>query len=933
MKRANLFLLFSFVFYFCIEAQGLQPIPMDTAIRYGKLSNGLTYYIRHNEQPKERAEFFIAQNVGSILEEDSQNGLAHFLEHMCFNGTKHYPGNNLINYFETIGVRFGQNINAYTSLDETVYNLSGVPTTREGILDSALLVLHDWSNCVLLEGSEIDKERGVIREEWRQGNNADRRLWAASNKVTMAGSQYAKRDVIGDTAIINNFSYQTLKDYYKKWYRPDLQAILIVGDINVALMESKIKTLFADIPVPINPAERIYYPVPDNVEPIVGVFTDPEMETTQTNLYFKQNPLPDQVKLSIQGYAIFLVKNLINSMTNKRLDEIKQESETPFVSAFSGIGGLVKTKDVFAFICNPVTGKEQAARERLLKEAEIIKRYGFTSSELDRAKAELLSNYEKSYNERNRQKNNNLIKEYARNFLSAEPIPGIEWEFKFVSDNLSLISIDMVNQLAKSLLGNNNIIYTITGPQKEGLVYPTNEDLKQEIATVQKAELKAYQDSVSNEPLISKKLKPGKVKKANTNETLGTTEWTLSNGIKIIFKPTKFKEDEIRMSAWSDGGLSLLPQQDLPSAILSTSVISQSGLGALNMNELNKRLTGKIASVSPSISGYDEGLNGSSSVKDLETLLQLTNLYFTAPRKDENAYQYVIKYIKTYLENASLNPENAYSDSISMILYGHNPRVILTNLETINKADYQSVQRIYRERFANPADFTFEFVGNIDEKTFKSLVELYLGSLRTTKSREIWKDNNIRIQQGQIYKEIEKTLKVSKTTNYIHYSFNLPYNVKNHVMMRAIGNLLNLRYTATIREEEGGSYGVSVNGYISNKPTETGELVISFDTDPKLGKRMLDIVHAEIKSLVEDGPKTEDLNKVKLNLLKQYKEDTAENSWWISSIASYYRNRLNYCSDYAKAVEAIDSESIKTVVKNMLNQNNRAEILLVPENK
>ena len=933
MKKLKTILLASFIIPVLVQAQNFQPIQRDSNIHYGKLPNGLTYYIRHNEQPKQRAEFYIAQNVGAILEEDSQNGLAHFLEHMAFNGTKNFPGKNLINYFETIGVRFGDNINAYTSLDETVYNLSEVPTTREGIIDSALLVLHDWSSFILLKESEIDKERGVIREEWRQGQDANRRLWTNSNKVTMAGSQYAKRDIIGDTAVINNFSHQTIKDYYKKWYRPDLQAILIVGDIDVIQIENKIKALFADIPAPINPAERIYYPVPDNEEPIVGVFTDPEMQTTQMSLYYKHNPIPDSIKQSVQGYATSIVLNLISSMTNKRLEEIKQEPETPFTNAGSDITDLVRTKDIFAFICSPVAGKEREARVRLLKEAEIIKRYGFTSSELERAKTEMLSNYEKIFNERDQQKNYVLVSEYARNFLSAEPIPGIEWEYKFVSANLPRINLEMVNQLSKEYLSDKNIIYTIKGPEKEGLVYPSNEEMREEIAAIRNADLKAYEDNVSIEPLIAKKLKPGKVKKTMVNETLGNTEWTLSNGIKILFKSTKFKEDEIKMTAWSDGGLSVLPIKDLPSAMYTTSVISQSGLGNLNLTELNKKLAGKIASVIPNIGNYDESFRGSSSVKDCETMLQLTYLYFTAPRKDENSYQHVIKSMKTYLENAALDPANAYSDSITTTIYEHNPRILLQNMETLGKVDYNSIQRIYRERFSNPADFTFEFVGNIDEKTFKPLVELYLGSLKTGKNRETWKDNDLRIKKGQIYKEIEKPLKISKTSNYIRYSLDLPFNINNRVLMSVIGDLLDLRYTATIREEEGGSYGVGVTGFITNKPIETGGLVINFDTDPKLYKRMLEIVHAEIKSLAVNGPKAEDLNKVKLNMMKQYHENLTENSWWMRTISSYYRDGLNYCTDYEKAVENIDSESIKAITKSILDQNNLSQILLMPAEK
>lgn len=933
MKKTRLLLLIAAVISISVSAESLQPMPLDSTIRYGKLSNGMTYYIRHNEQPKERAEFFIAQNVGAILEEDSQNGLAHFLEHMAFNGTKNYPGKNLINYFETIGVKFGQNINAYTSLDETVYNLSEVPTNRETIIDSAMLVLHDWSSFISLEDKEIDKERGVIREEWRQGQSAFRRLWTASNKVSMAGSQYAKRDVIGDTAVINNFTYETLKNYYKKWYRPDLQAILIVGDIDVDQIEAKIKKMFSDIPTPVNPAERIFYQVPDNDEPIVGVFTDPEMEVTQVSLYFKVYSIPDEVRLSTSGYNISIIKNLINNMINNRLSEIKQEPESPFTNIGSTITDLVRTKDVFAFYSNPAAGKEKAARERMLKEAESIRRFGFTSSELSRAKTDMLSSYEKSYNERNQQKNNRLVREYARHFLSSEPIPGMAWEYKYLNANLPALTIEMVNNLAQKCIGEKNIIYMIQGPEKAGLVYPTNDDLKQELRDVRKSEFKPYQDNVSTEPLISNKLKPGKVKSVKVNETLGSTEWTLSNGIKILFKQTKFKEDEIRMSAWSYGGHSLLTEDDLPSAMYTTYVIGQSGLGKFNLAELNKKMTGKIASVNPYIGGYDEGLNGSSSVKDLETMLQLTHLYFTAPREDENAYQYVMKSLKTEKENEALNPENAYSDSITTLLYAHNPRMVLSNLENLQKVDYASIQRIFKNRFSNPADFTFEFVGNIDEKSFKPMVEKYLGSLKTSKIRESWKDNNIRVQGGTLYKEIEKPLKVSKTSNFVRYTMNLPYNMENHVIMNAIGNILRLRYTATIREEEGGSYGVSSWGSISNKPLEEAGLTIYFDTDPKIYKHMLEIVHAEIKSLADNGPKADDLNKVKLNMMKQYSEDLSENSFWMNSISSYYRDNMNFVTDYKKAVESLDSASISAVSKSLLKQNNVIQILLMPEKK
>jgi len=932
MKKTGIVFLFLIaICSFSINGQSLQPLSIDTTIRYGKLSNGLTYYIRHNEQPKERAEFFIAQKVGAILEEDSQNGLAHFLEHMAFNGTKNYPGKKLINYFETIGVRFGSNINAYTSLDETVYNLSEVPVKREGVIDSALLVLHDWSSFILLEESEIDKERGVIREEWRQGQNANRRLWKESNKVIMDGSQYSKRDIIGDTAIINHFSNQTLRDYYKKWYRPDLQAVLVVGDIDVNQIESKIKALFGDVQAPVNPAERVYYPVPDKPEPITGVFTDPEMQSTIISLDYRFDPIPDEAKLSVQGYAISIVNSLINSMMNSRFEEIAQEPGAPFSSANGYVSSATRTKDAFSFSANPVTGKEKEARDRLLKEVESVRRFGFTTTELERAKTKMISSYEKLYNERNQQKNNRLIREYARNFLTAEGIPGIEWEYNFVKNVLPNLQVTSINQIAQKYLASTGVVFTIFGPEKEGLTYPSNEELAKELTLTKSLELKPYQDSVSNEPLVSSKIKPGKVKKEIAGQVTGTTEWMLSNGIKIIIKPTKFKEDEIRMTAWSDGGLSLISLQDLPSAMFASSVISQSGLGSFSLTELNKKLAGKIASVSTSIAQYEENLSGSSSVKDLETMLQLLYLNFSAPRKDENSYDLVMKSNRTWLENAALDPRNAYSDSINAIVMGHNPRVIPGNLAILDKVNYPTILKIYQERFANPADFTFLFVGNIDPVILKPLVQKYIGGLKTTKKRETWKDNGMYFAKGPIYREIEKKLKVSKASNFIQYSVNIPYNLENRLRFTTLGNILRIRYTETIREAEGASYGVSASGSINQKPIPSGYLSMYFDTDPKLYKRMLGIIHAEIKSIAEKGPDPEILNKVKLNLLKQYSENIQENSWWQQAISSRYRDGIDVVNGYEKAIDAIDSATIQAAAKNFIEQNNIAEVILMPE--
>ena len=708
---------FSLLMSFALNAaaQQAEPLPIDPKVRYGKLDNGLTYYIRANKEPKERAEFYIAQNVGAILENDNQDGLAHFLEHMAFNGTKNFADKKIINYFESIGVKFGTNINAYTSLDETVYNLSDVPTTRPGIIDTALLVLHDWSSFITLDGTEIDSERGVIREEWRQGSGPERRMWKESNKLKYPGSQYSKRDIIGDTAIINNFSHQTIRDYYKKWYRPDLQAIFIVGDVDVDQVEAKIKTMFADITKKENAGERPIYPILDNAQPIVAVVRDPEAQATRIELEYKHDVLPAEVKLSVHGYAIGVINSLISTMIGNRFDEITQQADAPFVGAYAYYGELVKSKDAFQLLAVPKEGKEMEGLNALLLEAEKIKRFGFTNSELERSKTDFLKGMEKAYNERDNQKNNALVREYTRHFLTQEIIPGIEWEYETSKTMMTQLKLDMVNQVAKSYVTDSNLIVSIMAPEKEAVKVPTKDQILAAVNNTKTAQLVAIAEEDMNKPLIKTVPKAGKVKQTSQNTELGTTEWTLSNGVKVVFKPTAFKKDEIILNAFSQGGLSKVTNiDDLTTATLAATIVSNNGLGEYSQIELNKILTGKIANVSPSINLYAEGFSGNSSVSDFETMLQLIYLNFTAPRKDDNAYTAMMNGYRTSLANSGSDPRKAFGDSISMLVNNRNSRTVLMNLETMDKVDQDKALAIFKERFAVPADFTFVFTGNID---------------------------------------------------------------------------------------------------------------------------------------------------------------------------------------------------------------------------
>jgi zinc protease len=921
---------------FSVTAQTptLQALPMDPKVKYGKLPNGLTYYIRANKLPKERADFYIVQNVGAILENDNQNGLAHFLEHMAFNGTKHYPGKGILNYFEKIGVKFGTNINAYTGLDETVYMLKDVPTYRSGIIDSALLVLHDWSNCLLLEGSEIDAERGVIREEWRTRNSGESRMWKESNKLKYPNSQYAKRDVIGDTAIINNFAYQTLRDYYAQWYRPDQQAVVIVGDFDAAKIEANLKSTFSDIPKKENPSERIVYTIQDNDQPIIAIVKDKEARTTRIELEYKHDKMPTEVRLSMNGYTTHVINSLISIILDERFEEICQQADAPFVRGGGEYGELIKSKDAFQMMAIPKVGQELKGLDALLLEAEKIKRFGFTNAELERAKASLTKQIENAYNERDNQKNGIYIREYMENFLNQETMPGIEWEYQTIKMILPQINLEMVNQLAKSYVTDKNLIVSVMAPDKVDVKIPTAEQITQAIDAAKKAELKPKAEESINKPLLSKIPSAGKINKISKNESLGTTEWLLSNGVKVVFKTTDFKKDEIILTAFSQGGISKIQNiSDLPSAELAAKIVEANGLGNYSDMELKKILSGKIASAGTGIDEYTEKAWGNASTSDLETMLQLLYLKFTAPRQDDNAFGALMNQYKTLLANAETDPRKTFSDSVDMVTTSHHQRTLLLNLKTLEKLNQTKALEIYKQRFANPADFTFIFVGNIDpnDEAIKKLICTYIGGFKTSSTTETFTDNNIRTPKGKVSNNFTKEMQVKKASNYVSYTAPLAYNVKNNVIAKATANILNIRYIESIREKEGGSYGVGVKCSVSDKPVQQIQLIMVFDCDPEKQTKLMSILHSEVAEIVAHGPRADDFQKVKENLLKQYTQDLAENSWWKSILNSYYIDGLNYVTDYKKSVEELTPDMIQSTLKEIVAAGNVLEVVMKPK--
>lgn len=913
-----------------LAQQQVPAIPVDQNVRIGKLDNGLTYYIRHNAKPENRAEFYIAQKVGSILEEDNQRGLAHFLEHMCFNGTTHFPGNALREYLENNGVKFGENLNAYTAVDETVYNISNVPVVRDGIIDSCLLILHDWANDLTLDPKEIDEERGVIHEEWRTRQSPMMRMYEKIFPVIYEGSKYAYRLPIGTMEVVDNFPYQDLRDYYEKWYRPDQQGIVVVGDIDVDQIEAKIKKIFSDIEMPANAAKREYFPVPDNDEPIIAIATDKEQPRAQIMVFYKHDPVPTEMKTSMNYMIEDFATYMISSMLNSRLAELAQTPNPPFLGAQVEDGDyfVSKTKDAFAGYAVTKEDAIDTGLAGLLREMERVHRFGFTASEYARAKAEYLRALESAYNERDKQKNGQYVDVYVRNFIDNEPMPGIENEYAMMSQIVPGIPVEAINGMAKELVSDKNMVVAIVGPEKEGLVYPTKEAIRKIIDNSRTEELTAYVDKVSDEPLIAKEPEAGKIVSVDNNGKFGTTIFTLSNGIKVVVKKTDFKADQIMMKGFSFGGNSLFPDSEMINILALNDVATIGGLGNFSLVDLDKVLAGKRASAGTAVSGTTEGISGNCSPKDLETMLQLTYLNFTAPRMDQDAFESYKNRLKAGLKNKEMDPMVTYSDSIKAAIYQHHPRTARMKADMVDKIDYNKIMEMYKDRFKDAGDFTFMFVGNIDIEAAKPLFEKYLASLPSTGRKETFKDNKIDMRRGIYKNEFAKKMETPKASVLAFYNGKLPYTFENDIMMSVLSQVLDIVYTREVREKEGGTYGVGVSGQIMKFPKEEFALQIMFDTDPDKREKMIDIVLAQAQKIAKEGPQAEDLNKVKEFMLKKHKESLKENGFWMGVLNEYYYTGVDMLDGFDAIVNGITPAKIQKFAKQLLDQKNQTEVIM-----
>lgn len=929
------FLTIVALFFACNIYAQQGKIDNDNTIRKGILPNGMTYYIRHNAQTKGVADFYIAQKVGSILEEKRQRGLAHFLEHMAFNGTKHFPGNTLqpgiVAWCESVGIKFGANLNAYTSVDQTVYNISAAPVTREGVIDSCLLILNDWSHELLLTDKEIDKERGVIEEEWRtrRSGMAMQRLSEQAMPVIYAGTKYSDCMPIGNIDIVRTFPYNDLRDYYSKWYRPDLQAIIVVGDINEDKIEEKIKKLFAKIPLPQNPAHRIYYPIGNNEKMILYTATDKEQPTVNFTLYMKRDVTPKQERNTIQNYADDYKTNILRMAINDRLEELSRTKNAPFISASvrSGNFFLASTKDAFELSGVLKEGKAIEAIQLLVGEVERARANGITIDELKRGKAEMLSYAENDYNDRSNRRNGEFVEQCVQNFLEETPIIEPEKELEIVRKLDKTVTIDDVNALAKTIITNQNQVVTMFGPDKNTFKMPTNSSIENAILKAQKQHYTPYKtQNTLTERLITKLPKPGSIKSERTYK-YGYTEFTLSNGLKVYVRPTNFEPDEVNLKLFSLGGKNIYPDSEMPNLTYLMAGATIGGVAQYNDLTLEKMLAGKTATVTPFIDNDTQGMAGTSNVKDTKTLLELVYLYFTQPRKDPQAFKNLMEQQQEFLTNAHVNPMLAYNDTLHKVAYATN-RMASMDKEQLKRVNYNRIMHIYKELFANAANFKLILTGNININKLRPLLCQYIATLPSNNAKETIGTYEPKLVDGKKTYIFHKKQTTPTAITTIVIKGKMEYNNRNELLMDAIGQLLRIVYTEKVREDKGGTYSVQVSGDLQHHPNDEALLRIAFQTDPQKYNDLIPIVYKELEKMATEGPSQQDLDKVKAYELKVYNQVLRMNNYWEYVLYTDLYNGIDVDTDFRYIVENMTCDDIRTTLRNLLNQNNCIEVTM-----
>jgi len=916
---------------FVVPGAGQQleaPVPLDPKVTAGTLANGLRYYIRVNREPARRAELRLVVNAGSVLEDEDQRGLAHFVEHMAFNGTKNFAKQELVDYLESIGMRFGPDLNAYTSFDETVYLLQ-VPTDSAGPLEMGFRILADWAHQQVFDSVEVEKERGVVIEEWRLGRGAASRMRDKQLPVLFSGSRYAERLPIGDRKVLETFSHEALRRFYRDWYRPDLMAVVAVGDFDAMHVEALIRRYFAGIPPARSPRPRPVYGVPGHDETLVAIATDPEATGSGVAVYYKQ---PVRERRDLAAYRQALVERLYNAMFNQRLFELTQQPEPPFILGSSGQGRFIRSSEVYLLNASVQDGGILRGLEALLTEAERVARFGFTESELERTKRELLRGLEQAYAEREKTESDVYAARYVQHFLTGDPAPGIAFEYQQAQRLLPTIRLDEVNALARTWLSDRNRVVLANAPEKPGIEVPTAEQLLAVFDSVRAARLAAYEDVVADAPLVPRVPRPAAIVSESTIPEIGVTEWVLANGVRVVLKPTDFKADEVVFRAFSPGGASLASDEDFISALFSVQAVPAGGLGSFGLVELQKVLAGKAVSVSPLVSQLEEGLAGGASPKDLETLFQLVYLYFTAPRADTTAFTALKTRFLAALANRSANPLAAFEDTIQVTLSQGHFRARPLTPAVLEELDLGRAMAFYQDRFADASDFTFVFVGSFDLDRMRPLVSTYLGGLPAIGRHETWRDVGIAPPSGVIRKVVRKGIEEQAQTQII-FTGPFEYTPKNVHVLRSLGDVLDIRLREVLREDLGGTYGVNVSASAARDPQPRYSFQIGFGSAPDRAEELTGVVFAHLDSLAAAGPTVEELQKVREMQRRERETALRQNGYWLNALVTRYREGRDPRDILGgeRMIDALDAAAIRDAARRYLRRDNYVQVMLLPE--
>ena len=904
-------------------------LPIDSLVTVGQLDNGLRYVIRKNQKPENRVELRLVVDAGSVLEDENQQGLAHFVEHMAFNGTKNFAKQELVDYLELIGMRFGPDLNAYTSFDETVYMLT-VPTDSTEVVETAFQILEDWAHQISFEAEEIDKERGVVIEEWRLGRGARKRMFDEQAPILLKDSRYAVRLVIGQKAVLDTFHHEDLRRFYRTWYRPDLMGFVAVGDIEPVEVEALVQEYFSRIPAAENPPERTVFPVPDHEETLFAITTDPEAIYNSVSIYYKRDVRPQG---TVSTYRRSLIEALYHRMFNQRLHELTKLPEPPFLGAYSGQGRWLRSKEFFILGAAVQNNGFDAGLEALLIEAARVREHGFTASELTREKKEMLRSMEQSYRERDKQQSSGFASEYVRHLLTDEAIPGIAKEYELYQELVPGIALEEVNALASEWTSEKNRVITVEAPEQEGIAVPSEQDLLAIFAKAAQQEIAPYADEVSDEPLVAQVPAPADIVERSEIPEIGVTWWTLSNGIRVCLKPTDFKNDEILFGSYSPGGHSLIPDADYVAASTATSVVSEGGVGPFNKIELEKKLAGKVVRVSPWISSLREGVSGSASPEDIQTMFELIYAFFTAPRQDSTAFQAYQTLRRGFIQNRSAHPETAFSDTIAVTMAQYHHRARPWSLELLDEMDLATSMAVYQDRFADASDFSFFFVGNFTLEGIEPLVRTYLGGLPTTGREETWRDVGIEAPEGVIDKAVYRGIEPKSRSQMI---FTGPFEYdgwKNNLELRSMTSVLEIKLREVLREDLGGTYGVWVGSSGSHYPDEEYRISISFGSDPDRVEELTQVIFEQIDSLKTVGTTDLYVDKVKEMRKRQRETDLKENSFWVGALETLDFNGVDprLLTQYPALVDSLTVDVVQQSAQKYFNMDRYVRVVLYPE--